>query len=60
MIKMCTGLHVQYPSLSSDFNETLIFLTYFRKELIKFHENSFSESQVVPYGLTGGQTDGQA
>ena len=58
MIKMYADLHVQHPSLSSDFNETLIFWADFRKVLIKFHENSSSESQVVPCGRTGGQTDG--
>ena len=64
LIKMYTGLHVQYLSLSSDLNETLIFWADFRKVLIKFHENSSSGSQVVPCGRTDGlvdrQTDGQA
>jgi len=40
MIKMDIGLHVEYPLFLSDFNETLIFSTNFRKySYIKFHEN---------------------
>jgi hypothetical protein len=30
---MYTGLHVEYPLFLLDFNETLIFSTYFRKML---------------------------
>jgi len=33
MIKMYTGFHVKYPLFVSDFNETLIFSTDFRKIL---------------------------
>jgi len=31
MIKMYIGLHVKYPLFLSDFNDTWIFSTYFRK-----------------------------
>ena len=31
--KMFTDLHVKYPLFLLDFNETLIFKTYFRKTL---------------------------
>jgi hypothetical protein len=49
MIKMCIGLHVEYPLLVSDFNESLIFKANFRKyRHIKFHENPSSGSRVVP------------
>jgi len=33
IIKMCIGLHVQYPLLLSDINKTRTSLTYFRKIL---------------------------
>ena len=56
MITMSSGFHVQCPLQLSDFNETWIFSTYFRKKHsnIKFHENPSSESRVQC-----GQTDGQ-
>jgi hypothetical protein len=48
---MHTGLHVKYPLLLSDFNETLISLTDFEKYSdIKFHENPSSGSRFVPCG----------
>jgi len=40
MIEMNIGFHVKYPLFLSDFNESWIFSTEFRKNLkIKFHEN---------------------
>ena len=50
---MYIGLHVKYPLFLSDFNETGIFSTGFKKKnsYIKFHENSSGGSRV-PRGLT--------
>ena len=46
------------PLLLSDFNETRILSTVFRKILsIKYRENPSSGSQVVPCGYTDGRTD---
>ena len=54
------GLHVKYPLFLSDFNETLIFLTDFRKYSdIKFHETSPNGTQAVLRGQTDGRTDGR-
>ena len=40
---MHIGLHVKYLSFLSDFNETSIFATVYRKTLnIRFHENPSS------------------
>ena len=36
MIKMSSGFHVQCPLQLSDFNETWIFSTYFRKKTLKY------------------------
>ena len=50
-------LYVKYPFLL-DFNETWSYRQIFEKRLnIKFHENRRSESGVVLYGQTEGQTD---
>jgi hypothetical protein len=41
--KMYIGLHVHYPLLLSDFNETWISWQVFEKyPIVKFHENMFS------------------
>ena len=55
--KTFTGLHVKCPLLS-DFNETGVFSTDFRKKYsnIKFHESPCSGSRV-PCGRTDGRTD---
>jgi hypothetical protein len=49
--KMSTGFHVKYQSFLSDFNgnefSEQIFDKYWN---IKFHENPFSGSRVVPHG----------
>jgi len=61
MIKMYTGLHVQYPSLSSDFNGTLISGQIFEK-----YSSSFTKIRPVGAklfhadGRADRQTDGQA
>ena len=50
---MYIGLHVKYPLLLSDFNETLIFSTGLRKiPNTKFYGNLFSGIRVVPCGRT--------
>jgi hypothetical protein len=45
--------------ISSDFNETLIFSTYFRRipKRMKFYENSSIGSRVAPCGPKDGRTD---
>jgi len=53
-----TGLCVQYPVFLSDFKETQIFSTEFRKMInIKFHENLFGGRRVVTCGRTDTATD---
>jgi hypothetical protein len=47
-------LHVKYPLCLPDSNETLTFSTELKKySNVKFHENPFSGSRVIP----GGRTD---
>jgi hypothetical protein len=52
---MYTGLHVKYPLLLTDFNETLIFSTDFRKMLI----SNFMKIRPIRAELfhVDGQTD---
>ena len=52
------GLHLKYPSLTSDFNEAWIFPIEFRKlsDNFRFHENPSSASQAVPCGRADGRT----
>ena len=58
--KMYIGLRIKHSLFLSDFNETWIFSTYFGKcSNIKFHENPFRGSRVVPCGQMGGKTDRQ-
>ena len=50
---MTKRLHVKYPLLSSDFNETWILSKDFRRNSnIKLHQNPSSESRVAPRGQT--------
>ena len=51
---MYTGLHVRYPLFLSDFNETLIFSTDFRKnaQISNFMKIRYVGAQVVPFGRT--------
>ena len=50
---MCTGLHVKYPLLLFDFNETRISSTEFRKKLkYQMLLNPSSGSPGIPCGRT--------
>jgi hypothetical protein len=50
---MYIGLHVKYPLLLSDFNDTLISRQILEKySNIKFNENPSSGSRVVSCGRT--------
>ena len=55
---MYIRLHVKYPFLYSDFNETLNFLGRFPEKSpnIKFYKDPPSASRVVSCGQTDGQT----
>jgi hypothetical protein len=55
---MWKRLHVKCPLFLSDFNETWIFSTDFRKSSnIKFHQSPSSGRRVVPCEQTEGRTD---
>jgi hypothetical protein len=56
---MYIGLHVKYPLFLSDFNESWIFSTGFKK--VFKHQISWKsvQSWVIPWGRAGGQTDRQ-
>ena len=53
---MC--VYVTYPLFFSDFNATCRQI-FEKSSDIKFHENPFSGSRVVPCGQKDGRTDGQ-
>ena len=56
---MFAGRHVEYPLLTSYFNETWIFSTYFEKfSKTKFHDDPSSGSRVFPCSRTERLTDG--
>ena len=55
---MYIDIHVKRPLFLSNFKETRIISTHFRRMLnIKFHENPSSGNGVVPCGRTEEQTD---
>ena len=58
-ISVCIDLHTKYALFLSDFNETWIFADRFSKKYsyIKFHENTFIDSRVVPCGWMDRQRD---
>jgi len=56
MIKYVYCLHVKYPLLKPDFNETGIYSTDNRYSNTKFNENLSSGSRDVRYEQTDGQT----
>jgi hypothetical protein len=55
---MCVGLlHVKYQLLSDSIKLEFSRQIFEKYSNMKFHENSFSGSRVVPCGLTDGRTD---
>jgi hypothetical protein len=56
MIKMCNGLHVNYPLFLWDFNDTWNFSAFFSKINKKYHENP-SRGRRGPCGQTNGRAD---
>ena len=51
---MCTGLHLKFSLLLSDFNAFELPRNFFEEKHsnIKFHKNPSSGSPVVPFGRT--------
>ena len=55
---MHVGLHVKYSLIFSDFNNICIFHQIFENfSNNKLHENSSSESRLIPGGQKEGWTD---
>jgi hypothetical protein len=55
--QMYIDLHIKYPLSLPDVNETWFFPKEFRRVAnIKFQQNPFSGSRVVPYGRTDRRT----
>jgi len=55
---MYIGLHVKYPLFLLDLYKTQFFRNIFAKySIIKFHENPFSDSRVIPCGLSDWERD---
>ena len=53
---MYEGLHVKCPLYWTDFNETIMFSTLFRK-IFKYGESSKSGNAFFHFGRTEGRTD---
>jgi hypothetical protein len=57
---MYIGIHVKYPLVLSDFNETEFSRQIFEKyPNIELNGNLSSGSRVVPCGQTDGRADGE-